>query len=136
MDIIYKNLFERYNIIYIIVNIFYISTLTFYVVLEDDIFNKYYVMFLFIPIYVNYYTTYLKDLVNISIFINFIYIFTKLIFMVTYFNYDKQNRENERNYIIYSVVLYLLYLIEIMNMLHFYFTIYVYKSKYIDINNN
>jgi len=136
METIHKNLFEKYNIIYIITNIFYISTLAFYVVLEDDIFNKYYVMFLFVPIYVNYYTTYLKDLVNISIFINFIYIFTKLIFMVTYFNYDKQERENERNYIIYSVVLYLLYTIEIMNMLHFYFTIYVYKNKYIEIINN
>lgn len=130
-----NHLLEKYNIVHIVINIFYITTLTFYIVIDDEIINRYYVLFLFIPIYINYYTTYLKDLVNISLFINFIYIFTKLIFMVTYFNYDDYH-DKGNSYIIYSIVLYFLYIIEIVNMLYFYFKFYVHKNKYIEIVNS
>lgn len=114
--------YEIYNIIYILSHICYLTTLSFYLVLEDEFISKYYVMLLFVPISLNYYCTYIKNYIKISLIINFVYIQTKLIFMITYFNYKEDNDElNTKNEIIYGVLLYLIFFIEVTNMIYFYF---------------
>jgi hypothetical protein len=131
-----KDLVEKYNIIYIISNIFYVTTLTFYLVLEDEIFNRYYVMILFIPVYINYFLTYHKQEINLSLVINFIYIITKLTYMISYFNYKYDYEDIDKlSYILYSLFLYLVFIVEVINILHFYFAMLVTRKNYISYDN-
>jgi len=135
MDIENRDLLERYNIVYIVSNVLFITTLSFYVVLEEEIFNKYYIMVLFIPIYINYYLTFYRDNLYLSLVINFIYIQTKLIFMLAYFNYIEDVDKDETAYIIYCVILYLLYSVEIVNMVLFYFKVFINRRGYENLDN-
>jgi len=131
-----NHIYEIYNIFYIITHISYITTLSFYLVLEDEFINRYYTMFLFIPVLINYTLTYIKKYIKTSLVINFIYIQAKLIFMINYFIYqDDFTHINKEHHIIYSIFLYIIYIIEVISMVYFYFFVLVLHYNNIDFTN-
>lgn len=120
-----KNYIEYYNIIYILSEIFFVLTLGFYLVIEEEFISRYFILLFFIPSYINFTFTYIRNYLCISFIFNLLYILTKFIFIFYPSSiHDKimdQYKNDDESVIVYGIILYLLFFIQVNNIILYYF---------------
>jgi|688.fasta_scaffold232068_2 hypothetical protein len=118
-----RHYIEYYNIIYILSEIFFVLTLGFFLVIEDEFIDRYFILLFFIPSYINFTLTYIRNYLCISFIFNLLYILSKFVFLFypeSIHDKIKEQYQDDKSVISYAIILYLIFFIQVSNILIYY----------------